>query len=163
MITFNELLKLAETKRVAIHTITEEQAITLLSELDKKGCMWSGTARLITGTFYGEYKENTCYSLHEHYKIPSIKKVMHGPLNHYQERGYTIIECGDIEEMKNNITRKNMTNREWLFNKMQNMSDEEFEEIVIIDCTYWEPLYKKCGSKSCSNCQREWLLSLFVS
>lgn len=52
-----------------------------------------------------------------------------------------------------------MTNREWLFNKMQNMSDEEFEEIVIIDCTYWEPLYKKCGSKSCSNCQREWLKS----
>ena len=48
-----------------------------------------------------------------------------------------------------------MTNREWLFNKMQNMSDEEFEEIVIIDCTYWEPLYKKCGSKSETSCNSE--------
>jgi hypothetical protein len=97
MITINELLERTKTEKIAIHTITEEQAITLLSELDKKECIWFGTARLITGTFYGEYKENTCYSLHEHYKIPSIKKVMYGPLNYYQERGYTIIECGDID------------------------------------------------------------------
>lgn len=50
-----------------------------------------------------------------------------------------------------------MTNREWLLNKMQNMSDEELEEIVSVDCANWEPAYKKCGRRNCRDCQKEWL------
>jgi hypothetical protein len=37
MITFTDLLERAKTEPIAIHTPTEEQDITLLTELDKRG------------------------------------------------------------------------------------------------------------------------------
>ena len=42
-----------------------------------------------------------------------------------------------------------MTNREWLFNKMQNMSDEELYDLIVFDCTDRKKLDKSCGSKHC--------------
>ena len=52
-----------------------------------------------------------------------------------------------------------MTNREWLLNKMQNMSDEEFNETVCLDCAEWGPLYKKCATLKCEKCCLNWLKS----
>ena len=54
-----------------------------------------------------------------------------------------------------------MTNREWLLNKMQNMSDEEFlKKIDISICSYIEK--NNCRIKdlgSCEKCQVAWLKS----
>lgn len=56
-----------------------------------------------------------------------------------------------------------MTNREWLLNKMQNMSDEEFAEIldvrdIICKNTY---TYSDCteNRKDCKGCVFNWLKS----
>ena len=54
-----------------------------------------------------------------------------------------------------------MTNREWLFNQMQNMSDEEFAGVldvrdIICQNTY---TYSDCvnNRKDCKNCVLNWL------
>lgn len=47
-----------------------------------------------------------------------------------------------------------MTNREWLLNKMQNMSDEELAE--IIECRVISEI--QCGDKACNeSCKVNWL------
>ena len=47
-----------------------------------------------------------------------------------------------------------MTNREWLLNKMQNMSDEELAE--IIECRVISEI--QCGDKVCNeSCKVNWL------
>ena len=91
MITFKDLLKRANTEKIAIHTPTEEQAITLLSELDKKGYVWASGRKLTTETFYEDDEEDTCYD------FGLNKKVMYSPLEFYQNEGYTIIEFSDID------------------------------------------------------------------
>lgn len=51
-----------------------------------------------------------------------------------------------------------MTNREWLLNKMQNMSDEEFADVIrceVLDREY--RMNKQC--ESCLNCKINWLKS----
>lgn len=51
-----------------------------------------------------------------------------------------------------------MTNREWLLNKMQNMSHEEFAEIVR--CGALDTKYAmKCLGEDCLDCKRNWLKS----
>ena len=54
-----------------------------------------------------------------------------------------------------------MTNREWLLNKMQNMSDEEFAKIIREDkaCICSKEQREKCYGKSCLECKTEWLKS----
>lgn len=50
-----------------------------------------------------------------------------------------------------------MTNREWLLNKMQNMSDEEFEKVIIIKNTYIDCTNINCDGIPCDKCIVEWL------
>lgn len=77
--------------------------------------------------------------------------------------------CEDCEkEMENmppkareyakELEKKKMTNREWLFNKMQNMSDEELVETlekIVNECQYENTNYP-CDS-DCIPCKAIWL------
>ena len=89
-ISFSELLERAKTEKIAIHTLTKKQAITLLKELDKKGFIWARGDKLTTKTNYEDEKENTCYSLLD-------KEIVYSPLDWYQDWGYTIIEFSEID------------------------------------------------------------------
>ena len=102
MIKFNELLERAKTEKIAIHTPTEEQAITLLKALDEKGYKWLGGDKLTTITRYENHKEKTCYN----FSVDACrrllnKKVMYSSLSFYQEEGYTIIKFKDIDFKEN--------------------------------------------------------------
>lgn len=97
MITFTKLLKKAKREHIAIHTPTEKQAITLLSELDKRGYTWNSGRKLTATTYYEDDEENTCYSFYDCYGSLLDKKVMCSRLSSYQEKGYTIIEFTDID------------------------------------------------------------------
>lgn len=49
-----------------------------------------------------------------------------------------------------------MTNREWLLDKMQNMSDEELADIVR--CGALDTIYAmKCLGEDCLDCKINWL------
>lgn len=50
-----------------------------------------------------------------------------------------------------------MTNREWLLNKMQNMSDEELAVILACESRMCEIMDKGCAGGDCSNCIYPWL------
>ncbi len=50
-----------------------------------------------------------------------------------------------------------MTNREWLMNQMQNMSDEEFIEAVFIKHKYIDCEKNDCAGISCDDCIHWWL------
>ena len=89
MITFKELLERAETEKIAIHTATKDQAITLLKELDKRGYTWCSGDKLTT-THYEYENESTCYNLEPN------NKIMYSPLDYYQQEYYAIIEFKDI-------------------------------------------------------------------
>ena len=98
MITFNELLERAKTEKIAVHTPTEEQAITLLKALDEKYFTWAGRTKLTTRTNYENHKEKTCYV----FGIGSYgnllnKKVLYGPLGYAKDECYNVIEFSDIE------------------------------------------------------------------
>ena len=96
MLAFEELLEKAKTESIAIHTPTEDQAITLLKMLNKRGFTWCDGDKLTTKTYYGDEKENTCYSFHKLYGKSLDKNIMYSPLDWYQDDGYTIIEFSDI-------------------------------------------------------------------
>ena len=91
MITFTELLERAKTEKIAIHVPTKKQAITLLTELDKRGYTWNSGTKLTTETWYWVYKENTCYDFEPN------KQVIFSSLIFYQKIGFTIIEFSDID------------------------------------------------------------------
>jgi len=97
MITFKKLLERAKTKQIAVHTPTEEQAITLLKMLDKMGFTWCDGDKLTTKTYYGDEKENTCYSFHKFYGKLRAKDIMYSPLDWFQSFGYKIIEFSEID------------------------------------------------------------------
>jgi len=86
MITFTELLERAKTEEIAIHTPTEEQAVTLLKALDKKGYEWTNST-----TRHGVWLEDTCYD------FDLNKQVCYCSLKFYQNEGYTVIEFADID------------------------------------------------------------------
>ena len=50
-----------------------------------------------------------------------------------------------------------MTNREWLFSKMQNMSDEEMVRGMVFRCTEWGIRDENCINRECFKCRRDWL------
>jgi hypothetical protein len=50
-----------------------------------------------------------------------------------------------------------MTNREWLINKMQNMSDEEFMKMVMFRCDQWKVRDGSCEDRACDTCRINWL------
>lgn len=52
-----------------------------------------------------------------------------------------------------------MTNREWLLNKMQNMSDEELAVILACESRMCEIMDKECVGGNCSDCIWPWLKS----
>lgn len=52
-----------------------------------------------------------------------------------------------------------MTNREWLLDKMQNMSDEELAVILACESRMCEIMDKGCAGGDCSNCIYPWLKS----
>ena len=91
MITFTELLEKAKSEKIVVHTPTEEQAITLLKALDKRGFIWCSGEKLTTKTHYEDEKENTCYEFEQN------NKVCYSSLSFYQKYGYTIIEFSEIE------------------------------------------------------------------
>ena len=91
VVTFAELLERIKTEKVAIHTPTEEQAKTLLTELDKNGYTWCGGDKLTTETHYEDENESTCYNFEPNNKISYCSLVW------YQENDYTIIEFADID------------------------------------------------------------------
>ena len=95
MITFTDLLKRTKTEKIAIHTPTEEQAITLLTELDKRGYKWESGMKLNSAICYEVEKENTCYN------FGLDKAGCFSTLEFYQDRGYTIIEFTDIDFKEN--------------------------------------------------------------
>ena len=97
MITFTELLERAKSERIAVHTPTEDQAKTILTELDKKGYTWSTGTKLTTETYYEYCKENICYD------FDLNKKVYYCLLKFYQKYGYTIIEFSDIDFKESNL------------------------------------------------------------
>ena len=97
MITFTDLLKRAKSEEIAIHTPTEKQAKTLLSELDKRGYKWESGKKLTDRTFYEYYKKNTCYVFDDRYGRLLDKKVVCSPLDWYQKIGFTIIEFSEID------------------------------------------------------------------
>ena len=98
MITFNELLERAKTEALAVHTPMEDQAITLLKALDKKGYEWSSGKKLTTETNYTTYKKNTCYALGLN---KSDKRVWCCSCSFYQKEHYTIIEFKAIDFKEN--------------------------------------------------------------
>ena len=91
MITFNELLKRAKTEKVAIHTSTEEQAVVLLSKLNKRGYVWKGKYDLITTTHFGCHEEDTCYALEPN------NIICYSSITWYQIMSYKIIEFSEID------------------------------------------------------------------
>ena len=94
-LSLNELLERAKSERIAIHTPTEKQAITLLSELVKRGFKWASGTKLSTETWYGIYKENTCYNFEPN------KKITYSPLSFYRAINYSIIEFSEIDFKEN--------------------------------------------------------------
>ena len=53
-----------------------------------------------------------------------------------------------------------MTNREWLFEEMKNMSDEELFYMVNFKCSDWEiKSERECPDKTCDDCFSNWLKS----
>ena len=97
-ITFYELLEITKIEKIAIHTTTEEQAITLLKELDKNGYKWGSNEKLTTMTRYEIHKEKTCYEFNEN------KKVYYGSCSFYSKEGHKIIEFTDIFDYQKNDT-----------------------------------------------------------
>lgn len=91
MITFNELLERTKTEKIVVHTPMEEQAITLLETLDKKGYKWNSGHKLTTDTLYETYKENTGYTFEPRHRIAYCSLVW------YQAYDYAIIEFSDID------------------------------------------------------------------
>ena len=96
MITFKKLLERAKSERMAIHTATEDQAITLLKALDKKGYTWRSGAKLTSASCYDVFKENTCYDFYDCEGNLLDKKIVYSLLDYYQDEGYTIIEFENI-------------------------------------------------------------------
>ena len=96
MITFNELLEKTKNEDIAVHTPTEDEAITLLSELDKKGYEWISGKKLTDITNYEVQKEKTCYVLRT--SIHSIfNTVSFCPLQLCREKKYAIVEFTYID------------------------------------------------------------------
>lgn len=91
MITFKELLKIAKTEKVAVHTSTEEQAVVLLSKLNKRGYVWKGKYDLITTTHFGRHEEDTCYALEPN------NRICYSSITWYQIVNYKIIEFSEID------------------------------------------------------------------
>lgn len=52
-----------------------------------------------------------------------------------------------------------MTNRQWLMNEMQNMSDEELAEILASESGICDTINKECVNETCTNCTLNWLKS----
>ena len=50
-----------------------------------------------------------------------------------------------------------MTNREWVLNKMQNMSDEEIVRGMVFRCTEWGIRDENCINRGCFKCRIDWL------
>ena len=98
MITFTELLERAKSEKIAVHTPTEEQAISLLNELDKRGFTWVGGDKLTDITNYEDDKENTCYVFGIDVDGNVLnKRVVYESLKFHKEHDYTIIEFKDID------------------------------------------------------------------
>jgi len=98
MITFTELLERAKSEKIVVHTPTEEQAITLLKALDERGYEWASGIKLTAATWYGVFREKSCYVFSRDCCGSKLdKKVMHVSLKIHQRCVYTIIEFTDID------------------------------------------------------------------
>ena len=50
-----------------------------------------------------------------------------------------------------------MTNRQWLLEQMQNMSDEELAEMLASESNICDMINKECVNETCTNCTLNWL------
>ena len=91
MITLKKLLERAKTEKIAIHTPTKEQAITLMKALDKKSYRWNSGKKPKNEAYYENYEKRTCYDIEKN------NEVCYGSLEWYEENDYTIIEFKDID------------------------------------------------------------------
>ena len=96
MITFNELLEKSKTENIAVHTANESQALTLLSELDKKGYVWKPDSKLTAASCYFFFGADTHYffGITNH---PHCDRVKFGTLCDAKDEGCAIIEFTDID------------------------------------------------------------------
>ncbi len=88
---FSVLLERAKSKKIVVHTPTEEQAVTLLKAVDKKGYRWASGTKPSTETYHKMYEGRTCYDFEQK------NKICYGSLSFYQKEGYIIIEFEDID------------------------------------------------------------------
>ena len=109
MITFAELLERAKSEKIAVHTPTEEQAITLFKALDEKGYTWFCGEKLTNTARYEGFREKTCYVFSRDCCGSKLnKEIMYGSLKVHQEHDYTIIEFTNID-FKEAIMEKKIT------------------------------------------------------
>ena len=97
MIKLSEIIARVKNEEIAIHTATEEQAITLLKTLDKRGFTWLGGEKLTNMARYEGFREKTCYVFSRDCCGSKLyKEIRYGSLKVHQECGYTIVEFQDI-------------------------------------------------------------------
>ena len=129
MITFTDLLKRAKSELITIHTPTKEQAKTLLSELDKKGYTWRTGTKLTDISYYEDDEENTCYSFYDDAGKLLDKKVLYGPLDFYQEVGYTIIEFSESDFKEKNKMKFEDLIKKYYLDKQKEKSERIYCDI----------------------------------
>jgi len=77
-------------KNKVIHCPTEEQAVEVLSILDKQGCKWWASGDSLTEkTRWDWYEEDTCYRIDD-------KKVYFDSKELYEIEGYQIISATEF-------------------------------------------------------------------
>ena len=96
MITFTELLEKSKTENIAVHTANESQALTLLSELDKKGYMWKPDSKLTAASWFFFFKEDTHYFFGIT-NYPNCNRVKFGSLCDAKDEGCALVEFTDID------------------------------------------------------------------
>ena len=96
MMKFKELLERAENENMAVHPANESQALTLLSELDKKGYVWKADTKLTAASCYFFFGADTHYFFGIT-NYPNCNRVKFGSLCDAKDEGCAIIEFGDID------------------------------------------------------------------
>ena len=96
-------------KKVVIHCKSKTQAKKWCRLMHKNGFKWSTQSLYYLKVFYHDYKENTCYTLNGSF----------GPIWHFKNNGYTIIEFEDIiagkyDRRKKMFTKKDLRNGDYV-------------------------------------------------
>ena len=98
MITFNELLKIAKTEQVAVHTSTKDQAKKFVNEISKIVYKESGCVKTTMESHYDIFGADTCY-LFGTTCVSTVNYPCFMVASQWDARyeGYVIIEFSDID------------------------------------------------------------------